>query len=121
MGLERKIYGKIFLRVVFAAVLLMAFIFNPLAMRAHMANAGTVAGIEAGIVDQVMDPALHAEHAKAPESPADICPQMAPCIAVLAQFNGALLDEAPLAIRNTGEGKLANGRIPPPPYHPPIA
>lgn len=121
MRMDISIIAKSLTRMVFAVVLLMAFIFNPLAMRAHMANAATPAGISMDMPTFVADPSLHEQHQKAPEAAQNICPQMAPCIAVLAAFSGALLDEAPVSIRNTGTGILANSRALAPPYHPPIA
>ncbi len=120
MRMDISIIAKSLTRMILAVVLLMAFIFNPLAMRAHMANAATPAGIAMDMPAFAADPADHAQHKMAPESAKNICPQMAPCIAVLAAFSGALLDEAPVAIRNTGAGILANSRALAPPYHPPI-
>ncbi len=116
-------------RWLLAVFLLLALAFNPIAMRSHMASAATntdqmqvmaSAYISANI-SAAISADLHAQHQAQLGDSGVICPQMAPCTAVLGGYSGALLGETPVARLALPLAALADGRALAPPFHPPIA
>lgn len=103
-------------RLLLAAVLLFALAFNPIAMRAHMANASPASPMLEVAMDMSASP--HADHQQAGEN---ICPQMAPCTAVLSGLQNLELTEVFLSRLEVAPEALAKGLAPAPPFHPPIA
>ncbi|MCF6272808.1 MAG: hypothetical protein L3J37_06375 [Rhodobacteraceae bacterium] len=127
MRIATRVYAKRttggFFRVLFAVGLLLALTLNPIAMRNHMANASPVQSEISFGSGEVAAPGLHALHiTKQADSTANgkICPQMAPCTAILASYGGPLLAEFPMDKQVLPSVPLADGRALAPPFHPPI-
>ncbi len=104
-------------RLLLAAVLFFALGFNPVAMRAHMAAPPDASPmLEMAMANMGATP--HADHQK---SPGNICPQMAPCTAVLSGLQNLEFTEILLSRLEIAPVPLAKSRAPTPPFHPPIA